>query len=351
MNDAMRTTFARQGYIVVPDALKQQQLDELNQVYEQNIFEREETLAKTATGKKNRFQIDRNGKTVTTDRHGNTYMGRRFWSKAYMDLIDNEIMLPIIEELLGDPSWGHAPAHMPAEFRPLFRLDHDNIHYAPGWTPAAGTDKGGALHGRPSNFHITCVYELKTVGPNDGGFGCVAGTHKAANEQKLTDLDGDWRWNWCDTQWTSQLANWDQDIPVHRVEAKAGDCILFSEKLKHGTIPWAGSQERRTLFYKYVPFGLHHHDAGYDTNDPQLTARQKRILEFSSSWFNEPREDKDKDYSANPGLTRLHPLACVESDPSVLQPEMSPPHIRLTDETKTMLLSGGGDRSNTRKPR
>ena len=94
----MRTTFARQGYIVVPDVLNQQQLDELNQVYEQNIFEREETLAMTASGKKNRFQIDRNGKTVTTDRHGNTYMGRRFWSKAYMDLIDNEIMLPIIEE-------------------------------------------------------------------------------------------------------------------------------------------------------------------------------------------------------------------------------------------------------------
>ena len=134
---------------------------------------------------------------------------------------------------------------------------------------------------------------------------------------------------------------------MHRVEAKAGDCILFSEKLKHGTIPWSGSCERRTLFYKYVPFGLHHHDAGYDINDPQLTARQKRILEFSSSWFNEPREDKDKDYSANSALTRLHPLACVESDPSVLQPDMSPPHIRLTDETKAMLLSGGGDGAST----
>jgi hypothetical protein len=33
--------------------------------------------------------------------------------------------------------------------------------------------------------------------------------------------------------------------------------ILFTEKLKHGTIPWAGSGERRTLFYKYVPFGMH----------------------------------------------------------------------------------------------
>ena len=277
MDDAMRETFARQGYVVVPDVLNQQQLDELNQVYDQHIHEREETQSTDGTEAQKRKSIRGRGTRQTTDRHGNTYVGRRLWSKAYRDLIDNETMLPILEELLGDPSWGHAPAHMPEDLRPLFRLDHDNIHYKPGRKPTDGADIGGTLHGGPGAFHITCVYELKTVGPGDGGFGCVIGTHKPANEQKLMDIDGDWRRNWCDTEWTSQLPNWDDDVPVHRVEAKAGDCILFTEKLKHGTIPWAGSGERRTLFYKYVPFGMHHGDAGYDTNDPELTERQKRI--------------------------------------------------------------------------
>ena len=95
------------------------------------------------------------------------------------------------------------------------------------------------------------------------------GRYVAATDTKqiaFKDIDGDWRWSWCDTEWTSKLPNWDEDVPVHRIEAKAGDCILFSEKLKHGTIPWSGSDERRTLFYKYVPFGLHHPDAGYATN-------------------------------------------------------------------------------------
>ena len=244
MDDAMRDTFARQGYVVVPDVLNQQQLDELNEVYDQHIEEREEMRSKGGTDKKIRFSIRGRDTHQTTDRHGNTYVGRRFWSKAYRDLIDNETMLPILEEILGDPSGGHAPAHMPAELRPLFRLDHDNIHYKPGRKPTDGEDKGGTLHGGPGSFHITCVYELKTVGPDDGGFGCVVGTHKPANEQKLLDIDGDWKRNWCDTQWTSQLPNWDEDVPVHRVFAKAGDCILFTEKLKHGTIPWAGSGER-----------------------------------------------------------------------------------------------------------
>lgn len=341
MDDAMRDAFARQGYIVVPDVLDQQQLDELNRVYDSHVLEREETLSAAGTDRQKRFYIGGRDKDETMDRHGNTYTGRRFWSKAYMDLIDNETMLPILEELLGDPAWGHAPAHVPADLRPLFRLDHDNIHYKPGRKPADGPDKGGGLHGGPGNFHITCVYELKSVGPGDGGFGCVAGTHKPANELKLQAIDGDWRWNWCDTKWTSQLPNWDQDVPVHRVEAKTGDCILFSEKLKHGTIPWAGLGERRTLFYKYVPFGMHHGDAAYDTNDPALTERQKRILEFSPHWFNEPRDDKD--YSTNPALTRLHPLARPESDPGVLLPGMAPPHIRLTDETREALSGAGGD--------
>ena len=85
---------------------------------------------------------------------------------------------------------------------------------------------------------------------------------------------------------------------------------------------------------------MHHGDVAYDTNDPELTERQKRIVEFSPCWFNEPREDKD--YSANPALTKLHPLTHMESDPSVLLSGMSPPHIRLTDKTRTMLSTSLG---------
>ena len=88
---------------------------------------------------------------------------------------------------------------------------------------------------------------------------------------------------------------WPVDVPVHRVadEAgpggiKAGDCIIFSERTKHGTLPWLGKGERRTLFYKYVPFGFHHEDTGYDVTDPELTPRQRQLLEFPPSFCNTP---------------------------------------------------------------
>lgn len=330
--NSIRQTFAQQGYVIIPDALNQTQLDALNGEYDRRISDYEAVQRKAGTDKQNRYFLGERSQHTSSDCHGNTYRGRRFWSKAFKDLIDNETMFPIIEEILSDPSWGHIPAHTPPELRPLFRLDHDNIHYKPGRSPQDGPDKGGSLHGNPGNFHITCVYELKTVEKGDGGFGCVPGSHKPHIEERLTSMEGEWRSNWCNTKWTSRLPNWPDDVPVHHVEAKAGDCILFTEKLKHGTIPWSGNNERRTLFYKYVPFGMHHGDAGYDTTDPELTERQRRILEFSPSWFNEPREDKD--YSSNPALTKLHPLAQLESDPSVLQADMAPPHLRLTEETQ-----------------
>ncbi len=332
LTDTQRSTFAEQGYVIIPNVLKQTQLDALNGEYDRRISDYEAVQLKAGTDKQNRYFLGERSQHTSSDCHGNTYRGRRFWSKAFKDLIDNETMSPIIEEILGDPSWGHAPAHTPPELRPLFRLDHDNIHYKPGRSLQDGTDKGGSLHGNPGNFHITCVYELKTVEKGDGGFGCVPGSHKPHIEERLTSIEGEWRSNWCNTEWTSRLPNWPDEVPVHHVEAKAGDCILFTEKLKHGTIPWSGKNERRTLFYKYVPFGMHHGDAGYDTTDPELTERQRRILEFSPSWFNEPREDKD--YSSNPALTKLHPLAQLESDPSVLQADMAPPHLRLSEETQ-----------------
>ena len=33
----------------------------------------------------------------------------------------------------------------------------------------------------------------------------------------------------------------------------AGDVVVFTEALIHGTLPWRGEEERRTLVYKYSP--------------------------------------------------------------------------------------------------
>ena len=76
-----------------------------------------------------------------------------------------------------------------------------------------------------------------------------------------------------------QLPPWDERVPVRAVEGQAGDCVIctalppclrsrnaeaelkvpawvcaVTEKLSHSTVPWAGKGERRTAFYKFVPY-------------------------------------------------------------------------------------------------
>jgi hypothetical protein len=38
-----------------------------------------------------------------------------------------------------------------------------------------------------------------------------------------------------------------------QIEAKSGDCVLFSENTYHGALPWVAEHERRVAIYKYSP--------------------------------------------------------------------------------------------------
>ena len=74
----------------------------------------------------------------------------------------------------------------------------------------------------------------------DGGFACVPGTHKS--NYRFPD---EWR-------------NMQRGIHplVKRMGGKAGSAIMFTEALTHGTLPWTGRGERRTLFMKISPHPL-----------------------------------------------------------------------------------------------
>ena len=64
--------------------------------------------------------------------------------------------------------------------------------------------------------------------------------------------------------------------------------LQFSEKLSHSTVPWSSQdRERRSVFYKFVPFGQHHADKRYDWEDPRLTAAQRERLTLPDFWYND----------------------------------------------------------------
>ncbi|MBC8140608.1 MAG: mitomycin antibiotics/polyketide fumonisin biosynthesis protein, partial [Armatimonadetes bacterium] len=95
-----------------------------------------------------------------------------------------------------------------------------------------------------------------------GGFGCVPSSHK------------------CNFVLPKEWHDLENPAPcVRAVPGKAGSAIFFTEALTHGTMPWRGADERRTLFLKYCPRHMAW-SRSYITgeNEPGLTEAQRQVL-------------------------------------------------------------------------
>ena len=146
-------------------------------------------------------------------------------ARRFRDLIDHAAVLEIVREVCG----------------PNVRLDHAyGIVMSPG-TGGLGLHGGGTpvrpgavlpRRRRPDPQRpVAAQWALVDHPPGAGGFVCIPGSHKAG---------------------FGLPATFDRDLAV-QVPMAAGDVIVFSEALTHGTLPWRSAQERRTLVYKYSP--------------------------------------------------------------------------------------------------
>ena len=108
------------------------------------------------------------------------------------------------------------------------------------------------------------AYNLAKVGPEDGGFGCVPGSHKSNYR-----FHGEWR----------DMAE-NIESCVSRVTGPAGTAVIFTEALTHGALPWTGQGERRTVFLKYSPHPISWYAQYFDETEFEgLTESQRAILE------------------------------------------------------------------------
>ncbi|MGH3488129.1 MAG: phytanoyl-CoA dioxygenase family protein [Actinopolymorphaceae bacterium] len=236
MNDDDRFLFDLQGYLTIPAAIPAALLARLNAAMDEAI-ERETEPDMT----RHRF-----GRLLERD-------------SAFRELIDLPSVTGVLTDVLG----------------PDFRLDHtyaDVIRSGDG--PIGTTLHGGAVPFRASEYYtvtageirsglVAIGFNLKDVGPDDGGFGCVPGSHKSS-----FPFPAGWK----------QLS--DPPACVRRITGPAGTAVIFTEALVHGTLPWHGADERRTAFFKYSPAAVSWSASYYDADDyPDLTERQRAILE------------------------------------------------------------------------
>ena len=182
------------------------------------------------------------------------------WGPAAQALIDHPKIVPYLLDLVG----------------PKFRIDHDYCIFmtkggrAGGLHGGEGHSDGEADHwyryrdGVMRNGLTVCTFFLSHANRGDGGFACVPGSHKSNFANNLPD----------EVRRFERVPHYVTQPPV-----EAGDALIFTEALIHGTMPWTSSHERRALLYKYSPGHSSWASTYYNPADyPTATAQQIRIM-------------------------------------------------------------------------
>ena len=255
MNDEQRFLFDLQGFLVVPGVLSAAELAALNAI---------------AAEKFARYSAP----VEDWEEHQCS-----FWGQPLVDLIDHPKVVPYLLELVG----------------PYFRVDHDYCIFM-----RKGDQRGG-LHGGSHPVHAVgdhwyryhdgvmrngltvFVFNLTEVGQGDGGFACVPGSHKSNFIDNLPP----------DVRAFERRPHYVMQPPL-----AAGDLLIFTEALIHGTMPWNAGHERRALLYKYSPGHSTWAQQGYNMSDYakfELTDQRRRIMQPPSIGGRQPSV-QDTDY-------------------------------------------------------
>lgn len=246
MTDEQRFLFDLQGFLVVPEVLD------------------------AAAVQRMRTAMDAHGVDPPEEKSDDYRFGDFLrWSDDFRRLIDHHAIMPILVDLLGpkfrlDHAYGMATRPRRGGEAPEKATAH-NLHHT------AGMFEHGCYyvtHGsRMHNGLIVVSYALTDIAPGVGGFCCIPGSHKAIfpMPRPLFQIEG--------------------NPLVKQVPQRAGDALIFTEALTHGTWPWTDPQgERRSVLLKYSPHYMQWAGKPMDAEIAGLTERQRLILQGAYVW-------------------------------------------------------------------
>ena len=249
MNEEERYRFDLQGYLKIEGTIEPAALSAM-----QNWFDRKAGSDPEFAG--------RDGETI---RVGEILT----WGPEFLNLLDNPRVLPYLMELCGEG----------------LRLDHDYCYISRRPGPKLVLHGGGTpydprqyyhcVEGKIYNGLIVAAYALTDTPAGAGGFCCIPGSHKSAfrcpRPIQRMDIESDL---------------------TQAVPCKAGDCIVFTEALTHGTLPWQGESTRRALFLKYSPGHMAWSETYYAPapSNPAMPELASRLTEAQRRMLHPPHD-------------------------------------------------------------
>lgn len=247
MDETQRYLFDLKGYLVVRDALTPEHVAQLNA-----IVDRTERLPDDDAPPPVYFRHEVGGGQDMRI-HNVKELGEPFER-----LIDLEATRELMTEIVGTrPRLNH-------DYAILRYRAGDRTAFHLGNTPVTASCQFRAHDGQFFSTLMKVVFPLTDQGIEDGCFSVVPGSHKSV--------------------YPNPFGREPDDIPVREpIPCRAGDAILFTEALTHGSEVNRSGKPRRTLYYAYSPCWVADwtaRDAASDELLARVTERQRALLEL-----------------------------------------------------------------------
>jgi ectoine hydroxylase-related dioxygenase (phytanoyl-CoA dioxygenase family) len=258
MSDDEKYLFDLNGYLVVRSVLTADEVAEANEAVDRHAdqgYERPRSMSlsgesRTLQGASGRIDLDGMLGWETP------------WREPFRRMLTHPRVVPYLHEIVGV---GFRMDHNPGLLMMNEGGEGHTLHGSsgPGFDPTQYyIFKDGRMH----NGLIVVAWQLADAGPGDGGLCVVPGSHKA-NLPAPRSL---------------RLYEEHQQV-VTQIAAKAGDVVIFTEALTHGTLPWTAKHQRRSLLFRYSP-GNMAYDKTYLPSWPAeildgLDERERGVLE------------------------------------------------------------------------
>ena len=155
---------------------------------------------------------------------------------------------PVFEKLIDHPSWIEQVKRYILTEEHSMRIDECflNLRNRGGFIPVhsggASTRVTAAFRSHTGAWavgQINILMALRDIGPGDGPTTVVPGSHKSGMDHPNKD--------------------WDAGVGAHEAVAmqevylKAGDALMFTDGICHGSMPRTNPGQRRVLIYRYTP--------------------------------------------------------------------------------------------------
>lgn len=250
MTPAEKYLFDTNGFIIVPQVLSPDEVAKCQAAIDERKDQFLERTGRLRLGGNSPLAGD--GTTGRQDLAG--ILGWKIpGGSPFRQLLAHPRLLPYIEEVCGK---GYRMDHQP--FILQQQAGAEGFVFHGGATDDNGNwDQAlayGFHHGRMYTPLLAMSLQLTDSAPGEGGFVVVRGSHKSNYP--------------CPIEIKEYREHTEHS---YQPAMKAGDVLLFSEALTHGTLPWTADRTRRVGLYRFSPAAVAYGRSYYPTWPKEFT--------------------------------------------------------------------------------